>query len=106
MKTETNTKHTPGPWSFDGHGINTGGARLATINKTAQISTGKAWRAIEQPESDANAKLMAAAPELLEALNGLIMSAAWHIETQKNGVAMDSKMLAAARSAIALATGN
>jgi hypothetical protein len=96
MKTETNTKHTPGPWSFDGHGINTSGARLATINKTAQISTGKGWRAIGQPESDANAKLMAAAPELLACIED-ILDAGGDLN------AMDFDRY---RSAIALATGN
>ena len=66
------TKHTPGPWSYDGHGINS----CAESHKGERIfktcldySHGSADR--ERAVADSN--LVAAAPELLEALNGLLM---------------------------------
>ncbi|MBK8225401.1 MAG: hypothetical protein IPK73_30675 [Candidatus Obscuribacter sp.] len=57
------TKHTPGPWSAHAQEIigNTG-ELIATIELTDGMDPG---------ESYANARLIAAAPELLEALEGM-----------------------------------
>ena len=56
------SKHTPGPWTVE-HDympfvINGGGSIVASVTGTAAI----------RPEAPANARLMAAAPELLAAL--------------------------------------
>lgn len=68
-----NTKHDPGPWRTSesahrnewSHWIMTGGNRDATIAAVTQIP--------QAPEkSDANARLIAAAPELLEACRSLL----------------------------------
>lgn len=87
------------------------------------------WPGITPEEHEANKKLFASAPELLrqmdemetqwhrceaeleksrrerdellKALKDLVFVAAWHVETQKRGVAMDGKILADARAAIA-----
>ena len=78
------TKHTPGPWISDDLGVITGGADYATsvcetyLVKWKDKSTyGKAYS--EHPaikanreEAEANARLIAAAPELLEALERII----------------------------------
>lgn len=74
MSTSTKASHTPGPWSVD------------VANR--EIGTGRRWLyAIEQAHSDlspqttiehdANARLIAAAPEMLEALEGIAKKAAW-----------------------------
>lgn len=81
MKTETpntETQHTPGPW-FMGCSTNLGGIQIITINpKTEEpnglIATINTQHTIEpgkdiSDEVRANARLIAAAPELLEALN-------------------------------------
>ena len=69
-------KHTPGPWSIDRTGEHHG-------QRPYGISAGKRgptpknivkWRGIASPasaESEANARLIASAPELLEALTVL-----------------------------------
>ena len=60
-----NTKHTPGPWRVDGTDIYT------------KVAGSDHWvAAIKQrrpnSEDEANAKLIAAAPDLLAALDGLL----------------------------------
>ena len=61
------SKHTPGPWLRDGD-------RVYTLHKLAHVEASR-WNAQVRPsvgcppdEADANARLIAAAPELLEAL--------------------------------------
>ena len=55
-----NTKHTPGPWTIDGLHISGNGYSIAHINSHRTT------------EGRANADLIAAAPELLEALENLL----------------------------------
>lgn len=63
----TNTKHTPGPWYYTGEYINTAtGDNICRIMGRITLRDGV---------SDANAALIAAAPELLEALKGLVAHA-------------------------------
>lgn len=73
-------EHTPGPWRFDQdwHRIPTilgaDGAHVATVEKDNFIH-GKfpgIGHTEPKPERDANARLIAAAPELLAALSGLL----------------------------------
>jgi hypothetical protein len=65
------TKHTPGPWTFD--------------DKLGHVQSSKVQRIIAfiahggGPESLANGKLIAAAPELLTALERIcVESESWH----------------------------
>jgi len=68
------TQHTPGPWLTDRNNVHTG--QIATVmhckNGWVEIWTDKwAETGLEEDEQEANARLIAAAPELLEALQDL-----------------------------------
>ena len=62
-QTETQTKHTPGPWAIG----------MDTDDESAQIisADGQHLATVEQYPLEANAALIAAAPALLEALREL-----------------------------------
>jgi hypothetical protein len=63
-------KHTPGPWRFDGHGINgNDGTRIAKVSNTNPHQGDGRTR---DTEFDATSRLIAAAPELLEALKEVV----------------------------------
>jgi len=71
------TKHTPGPWYYSGgdslaifHPTEIG-TRLAVVDQTF---SGSGWQVTANDEWEANAKLIAAAPELLDALENLLVS--------------------------------
>ena len=100
-------KHTPGPWKFDpeddsivGHDVH---ISIATID---HFDEGGEKGFNFGPISSANARLIAAAPELLEALQALdeaYCRAATSLSHQER--AEDRRRLIAARAAIAKATG-
>jgi hypothetical protein len=86
MKTEQDkTTHTPGPWRAGGMGmvvdLNQDGIALTSVSKPSM-------------ECEANARLIAAAPELLKALKAMV----WTFEKLGNG-----KAITQARTAIAKA---
>lgn len=87
-------KHTKGPWAIETNHVVAGAVRVAVVD-TPNLHAGVDW-----VEADANARLIAAAPTLLQALKGL--------EWACNGVAyMEDEyavQLAIARAAIAAAT--
>ncbi len=95
--------HTPGPWKEHSH---------RQIGPDKGI-VAEVWSAIGGDtaiqQADANARLIAAAPELLEALQEMVAGDAEAIEDAKRlGVPFPDEMLAAyhkARAAIARATG-
>jgi hypothetical protein len=67
--------HTPGPWSVDRGGAICG-AKLyeyARGNNTRQLALACLHDDLDSEERDANAHLIAAAPELLEALDGMVV---------------------------------
>lgn len=91
--------HTPGPWTVNPIRP----VQVATDTDTPQLvataaADGDPYTAI------ANARLIAAAPELLEALKEVTRCLAWHAEY--HGTGMDGKAVAEARSVIAQATGS
>jgi hypothetical protein len=87
-----NVHHTPGPWTVDGsyiHGPN-----------------GKRFLAVAgDGEGQANARLIAAAPELLEALSALYCAGLWTVDTLKSMPSHQVAAINAARSAIINACG-
>lgn len=92
----TKTKHTPGPWIDDGHD-----------GKDTQIVNSK-WGAVAHviyngdcSQRVANARLIAAAPELLQALEDVILD--WETQAAITNANMPS--ISTARAAIAKATG-
>ena len=99
------TTHTSGPWREHSH---------RQIGPDAGIVC-EVWSAIGETDADriaqadANARLIAAAPDLLEALQEMVAGDAEAIEDAKRlGVPFPDEMLAAyhkARAAIAKATG-
>lgn len=82
----TKSKHTPGPWRLNG-------------NRTITVGDfGKPGSFIAEVKNDANARLIAAAPELLEALEWLL-----HHVVRTQG--LDGPELNHVRETIAKATG-
>ena len=61
------TKHTPGPWNFDGHGINAKGERILKVQYQRHDGNGKI-----SERFDADSNLAAAAPELIESLKWFV----------------------------------
>jgi hypothetical protein len=93
----SNTKHTPGPWQ---HGANYGACvYVFDENRSYNIAT-LGPTPVMGGSCEANARLIAAAPELLEALKEMMHYRSWagdwwQVEHAKN----------MARAAIAKATG-
>ena len=101
-------KHTPGPWMIFGgssmmHDIIGNTNQIAVGSETHQVATA-ICRVRRHSEGDANARLIAAAPCLLSALQGLSEWCREH--TSPMGVNNTYELLVAANDAIAKATGS
>ena len=92
----TDTQHTPGPWVTKGPHIMEAGPSFNWV-ASVQVSN--------MPEWEANARLIAAAPELLEALQDLAEEAARSVYPQPDKPDSAWAKLVRARAAIAKATG-
>jgi hypothetical protein len=96
--------HTPGPWRWD-HESNVGNLIVDPERNavaTFQARSHLKW-AEQQAEREANARLIAAAPELLEALKGLEQ---WYdAEVEPPHREFFNAAIAKARAAIAKAEG-
>jgi hypothetical protein len=102
--------HTPGPWLRIGTNIGTpDGGIIASMSIMSIVS-------MEKGERDANARLIAAAPELLDTLIGLVEMCVMHGDfsngvtdptggTIDEGVIRAGEVIRAASAAIAKATG-
>ena len=103
------TKHTPGPWRTKREGFSTVYVEARIDGGLIQevAACGPTEAGLEQQE--ANARLIAAAPDLLEALQEMVAGDAEAIEeAQALGVPFSENTLAAfrqAHAAIARATG-
>jgi hypothetical protein len=86
------TTHTPGPWCAEGHNVFKGARPLPLALFIADCSHSGAHR--PQAETEANARLIAAAPELLAALIEVVAEAD-----------RETTPFIKARAAIAKATG-
>ncbi len=80
--------HTPGPWKVEGNRVTAQGQQFAFLQTSASACTLEDW---------ANARLIAVAPELFQALADLIDATPETFDNRHE--------LAAARDAIARATG-
>lgn len=71
MTATNETKHTPGPWEFEptGHGP---GHIAADCEGAIRDGVATVWGRTSEDTFDANARLIAAAPDLLAACKGLI----------------------------------
>lgn len=99
-----NAKHTPGPWRTKREGFSTiyveapiGGGWVQEIAACGPTNDGSA-------QQEANARLIAAAPELMEALQGLV--AVLDRQLHSPHAAERASPLGRARAAIAKATGD
>ncbi len=68
--------HTPGPWSFDG--LNRLGS-YRIKNEKRSLADVYGWEIDAKKEGEANARLIAAAPDLLEALEDIQMELQVHL---------------------------
>lgn len=103
MKTEieTTTQHTPGPWEY---------ARTDQFDESLDVFESKTARTLfrsintlPKKEAEANARLIAVAPELLDACEGLFEV----IEARVRGAELSNvkELLYAGRAAISKAKG-
>ena len=65
-------KHTPGPWIHEGEGDITGIENNPAIGCVGKVDVACVYLRTVSGKTEANARLIAAAPELLEALKGMI----------------------------------
>ena len=89
------SNHTPGSWSFDEESEAITTHNRITSGKTRIATVTLGWAEPFESEQIANARLIAAAPELLEALKVLV----------ENGGIGPEQMFHDARAAIKKATG-
>ena len=97
MPTMTTTQHTPGPWSVQNY-PNSRQSRVTAPGGVEFLET--ANPGISTDTWNANLQLVAAAPELLVALRGLLN----HLESWKT-IEVEGGWIAIAREAIAKAEG-
>ena len=99
----TEKKHTPGPWTIDKRGVITGGIDSCTSIGTIAMWNEKNSRMIQ--EASANARLVAAAPELLACCEDVLLTGGDSLRHWGNAAQLESHkaMLAKARTAISKA---
>ena len=98
------SNHTPGPWRLNGYQVERGegiARTIATVAPRRQIGTD--YAASDADTAMANARLIAAAPDLLDMCERLL-GFAWHYGST-SGVAAGEEMLAKAKALIAQAKG-
>jgi hypothetical protein len=91
------SQHALGPWKLWQEGTD-----IMVIGDGSHIATVPIGSRVDEPSDRANARLIAAAPELLDALRELTIAAeaaGWDVD------AANAPILNAARAAIAKATG-
>ena len=92
----SNTSHTPGPWSYENEG------QTVYVGEGQWIAQVRGWGWLQKMKNgeavqDANGRLIAAAPELLEALELLVDN------PYREGTESDERLRRIARAAIAKA---
>ena len=76
------TKHTPGPWRWRMHGAS-GDTKLVGSNEVPLVWQDRHWQC---PSQDANAALIAAAPDLLAACEKYIELEDWQDDDPRGAV--------------------
>ena len=100
------TKHTPGPWYVTGNltryiNVRIGGGLIQEVASCGPTEADGGYG----PQQEANARLIAAAPDLLEALSGML--ACWRSVCRAQGWEPEHVVEAVrAQEAIAKATGD
>ena len=110
MKTSSEAKHTPGPWVHVRFGGIVGGPfyKYANGEAQSQVASATVGEGISPEEREANARLIAAAPDLLEALRTARQELRFHNLTEDGAQRVNttiSRALAEVDAAIAAATG-
>lgn len=113
METSTKNTHTPGPWHIIHEPtLNTYHIRVEDLDAAPVASlfysSGGSRPQLSRELIDANAALIAASPDMLAALQGIIRSAAYEsgqAEPSLRELTVGIKYLDAARAAIAKAEG-
>lgn len=98
-----NAKHTPGPWRPNGGLVETRDGIALGIATACPVKVGYAPK--DDAERLANARLIASAPELLEALKGLESWLGAFLDRGEQLGNLDMRSVAAARAAILKAEG-
>lgn len=102
--TENQTKHEPGPWIT--HGDLIGTAKCDWWHEGNELVIAKALRYGGTRPTDANARLIAAAPELLEACKSAVPFLKDHVSLTIHDGPSDRIALDKIEAAIAKAEGN
>lgn len=103
MPSKISTKHTPGPWEI----AQTKSANLFITNATGKLSVCNSVNGASSAEETANARLIAAAPDLLEAFQRIAAIADKEPSNLHEAQVLrySSWVFDIARAAIAKATG-
>lgn len=101
---QENAQHTAGPWTHEGHGDITGIENDPARGCVGKVDVCSVYLRTVPGRHDANARLIAAAPELLEALQGLV--AVLDRQLHSPHAAARASPLGRARAAIKKATGD
>jgi len=96
----TQATHTPGPWSFRTTGWSTNPFAIHSPRRPGAVACVPSRTSVPLDEQDANARLIAAAPELLAALDELLGDVELLNEPYRNEAICER-----ARAAIAKAKG-
>lgn len=100
----TESKHTPGPWRVDGEFVFADGVRIADTTANEDDAVPRS-----DGQCDADARLIAAAPDLLDALPDLLDALIVAEQVMHDNLGPDmpkqSKAISRARVAICLVTG-
>lgn len=93
------SKHTPGPWETDRNNVHTG--QIATIHHCLNNDWVEVWSPnwpADEAEQEANARLIAASPDLFEFARD-------YISAYQNGFDGDEHLMLLAKSLVAKVTG-
>lgn len=99
IRTDVKTAHTPGPWEIDGIAVVGGGQDICFMGEFAQYAGDRPRMA---PNHEPNARLIAAAPDLLMAAKAVVIR--WDTPIWKDAE-HTAQVIDLLREAIAKATG-
>ena len=97
-------QHTPGPWRAKPHGVVVGGAEIALPRGSVQQQVAMVCT-IDDGDRDANARLIEAAPDLLDVVQALVFLVHGRSTDPAMILAEDSPLMDAARDALRKVNG-